>query len=204
MISSDTPMRPKSIATVVDVFVSTAPASSLAAAAVIDASVDSGLISETAPTNVVLPTPKPPAMTIFADWVALRSMTSFMAFVSCVGACAAAGTERVWSSGHEVTITGVGAPNGSSAASMVSDVSTVWPALRLPAATISLTRTTAARKRDGQVGRHFGDRHRDGDQRPDPALVTVERHVARETDRSTRRRSSRWRARGSLRVCVHG
>jgi hypothetical protein len=31
------------------------------------ASVRRGMISETAPTNVVLPTPKPPEMTIFVD-----------------------------------------------------------------------------------------------------------------------------------------
>lgn len=31
------------------------------------ASVRSGMISETAPTNVVLPTPNPPAMTIFVE-----------------------------------------------------------------------------------------------------------------------------------------
>ncbi len=40
-----------------------------AEADVITASVRSGLISETAPTNVVLPTPKPPATTIFAEVV---------------------------------------------------------------------------------------------------------------------------------------
>ena len=38
-------------------------------AAVITASVVSGAISETAPTKVVLPTPKPPATTIFTDVV---------------------------------------------------------------------------------------------------------------------------------------
>jgi hypothetical protein len=36
---------------------------------VITASVRNGLISDTAPTNVVFPTPKPPATTIFADVV---------------------------------------------------------------------------------------------------------------------------------------
>src|SRR5688500_18456691 len=41
-----------------------------ALADVITASVRSGLISETAATNVVLPTPKPPATTIFAEVVA--------------------------------------------------------------------------------------------------------------------------------------
>ena len=41
-----------------------------ALASVITASVVSGMISETAPTNVVLPTPKPPATTILAEIVA--------------------------------------------------------------------------------------------------------------------------------------
>src|SRR6185437_621848 len=36
-------------------------------AVVMTASVVSGVISDTEPTSVVLPTPKPPAMTIFAD-----------------------------------------------------------------------------------------------------------------------------------------
>ena len=36
-------------------------------ASVITASVVSGMISDTAPTNVVLPTPKPPATTIFVE-----------------------------------------------------------------------------------------------------------------------------------------
>src|SRR5215211_3724035 len=58
-------MRPKSIATVVVVLpwiwvVSSTPR----LAVVMAASVVSGMISETAPTKVVLPTPKPPAMTI--------------------------------------------------------------------------------------------------------------------------------------------
>src|SRR5512133_4213965 len=58
-------MRPKSIATVVVVLpwmwlVSSTPT----LAVVMAASVVSGMISETAPTKVVLPTPKPPAMTI--------------------------------------------------------------------------------------------------------------------------------------------
>jgi hypothetical protein len=39
-------------------------------ASVMTASVVSGMISETAPTNVVLPTPKPPATTILAEIVA--------------------------------------------------------------------------------------------------------------------------------------
>ena len=41
-----------------------------ALASVITASVVSGMISETDPTNVVLPTPKPPATTILAEIVA--------------------------------------------------------------------------------------------------------------------------------------
>src|ERR671933_1642301 len=58
-------MRPTSMATVVVVLpwiwlVSSTPR----LAVVMAASVVSGMISETAPTKVVLPTPKPPAMTI--------------------------------------------------------------------------------------------------------------------------------------------
>src|SRR3954463_8462433 len=61
-------MRPKSIATVVVVLPGTLRVSSTPTPAeVMMASVVSGVISETEPTNVVLPTPKPPAMTIFAD-----------------------------------------------------------------------------------------------------------------------------------------
>src|SRR5882757_10396506 len=61
-------MRPKSIATVVVTFPGTARVSSTPSPAeVIIASVVNGVISETEPTSVVLPTPKPPAMTIFAD-----------------------------------------------------------------------------------------------------------------------------------------
>src|SRR5688500_13274611 len=44
-----------------------------APASVITASVVSGTISDTEPTNVVLPTPKPPATTIFAEVVGFRS-----------------------------------------------------------------------------------------------------------------------------------
>src|SRR4051812_14638868 len=63
-------MRPKSMATVVVVLSPVWVRSSMPADAdVITASVRSGLISETAPTNVVLPTPKPPATTIFAEVV---------------------------------------------------------------------------------------------------------------------------------------
>src|SRR5690349_7757304 len=61
---SSTVMRPKSIATVVVTFLSTSDASSTPADVdVIAASVVSGGISETADTNVVLPTPNPPATT---------------------------------------------------------------------------------------------------------------------------------------------
>src|SRR5689334_19111672 len=63
-------MRPKSIATVVEVLPGVALRSSTSMlAAVITASVRSGWISDTAPTNVVLPTPNPPATTILADVV---------------------------------------------------------------------------------------------------------------------------------------
>src|SRR5256885_16414801 len=61
-------IRPKSIATVVVTLPGTARVSSTPSPAdVMIASVVSGVISETEPTSVVLPTPKPPAMTIFAD-----------------------------------------------------------------------------------------------------------------------------------------
>src|ERR687887_459911 len=64
-------MRPKSKATVVVDF-SPVPATSSTpiARSVMAASVVSGSISDTAPTNVVLPTPKPPDTTIFADTAA--------------------------------------------------------------------------------------------------------------------------------------
>src|SRR5919198_626796 len=62
---SSTVIRPKSIATVVVVLPRTPDRSSIPSdSAVITASVVSGVISETEPTNVVLPTPKPPAITI--------------------------------------------------------------------------------------------------------------------------------------------
>src|SRR5882757_7454354 len=61
-------IRPKSIATVVVVLPGTCRLSSTPTPAeVMIASVVSGVISETDPTSVVLPTPKPPAITIFAD-----------------------------------------------------------------------------------------------------------------------------------------
>src|SRR5256885_8351325 len=63
-------MRPKSMATVVVALPGPLAGSSTPTpAAVITASVVSGVISETAPTSVVLPTPNPPATTIFADLI---------------------------------------------------------------------------------------------------------------------------------------
>ena len=60
-------IRPKSIATVVVVLPSTPEMSSVPTpASVSTSSVCSGRISLTAPTSVVLPTPKPPAMRIFS------------------------------------------------------------------------------------------------------------------------------------------
>src|SRR3954466_12439828 len=64
--------RPKSIATVVVTLFGVADRSSTPRlASVITASVVNGTISDTDPTNVVLPTPKPPATTIFVDMVGL-------------------------------------------------------------------------------------------------------------------------------------
>src|SRR5215831_10483816 len=64
--------RPKSIATVVVVLSGTCDRSSTAAlAAVMTASVVRGVISETDPTKVVLPTPKPPATTILTEVIAV-------------------------------------------------------------------------------------------------------------------------------------
>ena len=66
--SSAMVIRPKSMATVVVVLPGTLRGSSMPTPAeVIIASVVSGVISETEPTSVVLPTPNPPAMTIFAE-----------------------------------------------------------------------------------------------------------------------------------------
>src|ERR1700752_2341868 len=68
MRSRSIEIRPKSIATVVVVLPGTCRLSSTPTPAdVMIASVVSGVISETEPTSVVLPTPNPPAMTIFAD-----------------------------------------------------------------------------------------------------------------------------------------
>src|SRR6478735_5003349 len=66
--SSASVIRPKSIATVVVALVGTAARSSTPSDSLVtSASVRSGSISDTAPTSVDLPTPKPPAMTIFVD-----------------------------------------------------------------------------------------------------------------------------------------
>src|SRR4051812_11966920 len=69
-------MRPKSMATVVVVLPRTKLRSSTSDdTVVIAASVVSGVISEIAPTNVVLPTPKPPATTIFTGIGAMRTVS---------------------------------------------------------------------------------------------------------------------------------
>src|SRR6476659_8095456 len=64
-------IRPKSMATVVVALVGTASRSSTPSDSLVtNASVRSGLISDTEPTRVVFPTPKPPATTIFVEAVA--------------------------------------------------------------------------------------------------------------------------------------
>jgi hypothetical protein len=64
-------IRPKSIATVVVDLSGTCDKSSTSVlATVMTASVVSGVISDTEPTNVVLPTPNPPATTILTDVIA--------------------------------------------------------------------------------------------------------------------------------------
>src|SRR5262249_29970912 len=61
-------IRPKSMATVVVVFCgSPARSSTCEPAEVMTASVVSGTISDTEPTNVVFPAPKPPAITILTE-----------------------------------------------------------------------------------------------------------------------------------------
>src|SRR6516165_5731126 len=68
-------MRPKSIATVVVVLSGTCDRSSTSVlATVMTASVVRGVISDTEPTNVVLPTPNPPATTILTDVMAGASV----------------------------------------------------------------------------------------------------------------------------------
>src|SRR3954469_5669430 len=64
-------MRPKSIATVVVDLSGTCDKSSTSVlATVMTASVVNGVISDTEPTNVVFPTPNPPATTILTDVMA--------------------------------------------------------------------------------------------------------------------------------------
>src|SRR6202020_1034389 len=64
-------IRPKSMGTVVVFWSGTCERSSTSVdATVMTASVVSGVISDTEPTKVVLPTPKPPATTIFTDVIA--------------------------------------------------------------------------------------------------------------------------------------
>src|SRR3954470_14659850 len=68
-------MRPKSMATVVVPLRGTAARSSMPSDwLVTSASVRSGMISETVPTRVVLPTPKPPATTIFVEAAVRESL----------------------------------------------------------------------------------------------------------------------------------
>src|SRR4051812_41286697 len=70
-------MRPKSIATVVVAFASTpATSSTPTLLSVRNSSVRSGLVSETLPTRVVLPAPKPPAITILIAFGSLRARRS--------------------------------------------------------------------------------------------------------------------------------
>src|SRR3569833_561951 len=70
-------MRPKSIATVVVVLASTpATSSTRTPRSVRISSVRSGLVSETAPTSVVFPAPKPPAMRILIALGSLRPCRS--------------------------------------------------------------------------------------------------------------------------------
>src|SRR6266566_4489683 len=75
--SASSVTRPKSIATVVVVLSGVSDRSSRPFdAEVITASVVSGVISDTDPTNVVLPAPKPPATTIFTEVMAESAITA--------------------------------------------------------------------------------------------------------------------------------
>src|SRR5690606_1945627 len=74
MRSESRETRPKSMATVVVCLSGVlARSSTPTLALVMTASVVSGTISETDPTNVVFPTPKPPATTIFTDVIAFAT-----------------------------------------------------------------------------------------------------------------------------------
>src|SRR5262245_7942839 len=76
-------MRPKSIATVVVFLRSTPDMSSIPTlSSVTSSSVRSGCVSDTVPTIVVLPTPKPPAITILTAVGSLRARTSLWARTS--------------------------------------------------------------------------------------------------------------------------
>src|SRR6478672_12057611 len=83
-------MRPKSIATVVVTFLLMSDVSSTSFdSVVIAASVLSGGISDTADTNVVLPTPKPPATTSFTDMTLRdREFCALGALSGCVAGAA--------------------------------------------------------------------------------------------------------------------
>src|SRR6478736_143509 len=71
MSSRSNDIQPKSMTTVVVDLLGVATTSSrLTLACVITTSVVNRTISNTEPTNVVLPTPNPPATTIFAEMVA--------------------------------------------------------------------------------------------------------------------------------------
>ena len=79
-------MRPKSIATVVVLFCGVASRPSTPSDALVtSASVRSGMISDTAPTNVVLPAPNPPEMTIFVEAESRITVPSVEA--TCLSEC---------------------------------------------------------------------------------------------------------------------
>src|SRR6478672_5637961 len=86
-------IRPKSIATVVEVLRSdTPPASSTPTeCSVMAASVDSGSMSEIEPMKVVLPTAKPPATTIFTVMGAVGALPPG---TCCAGVASATTSER--------------------------------------------------------------------------------------------------------------
>src|SRR4051794_28928923 len=88
------------MATVVVVFVDTFDVSSIPTlAVVIAASVDNGGISDNVPTNVVLPTPKPPAMTIFAERGATAGVAAGFWGETAGEVITSSGSFRPWRSG---------------------------------------------------------------------------------------------------------
>src|SRR5690606_4750772 len=102
MRSESRETRPKSMATVVVCLSGVlARSSTPTLALVITASVVSGTISDTEPTNVVLPTPKPPATTILTDVIALAAAPP-----------SSAGLELAKSTEHPFKQVGVGAAVG--------------------------------------------------------------------------------------------